>query len=365
MAHVRFIDRVAAMRFSLYPSVQNRASVGRCALLVLGVCVLHYARPAQILAQEPAPSSETVPIEPSPRPVENASVPPAPPPPVESPVILKAREHIGRGETAFELGNYAAATSEMQAAYALLAGHPLRYLTLYNIASCYQRMLRYELAIEFYERYLQEAPPDDSERAEIRGRLAALKDLLATLKVEANVASAELLIDGHPSGKTPARVLVTAGLHRVELRAPGRLDSRAEIELNAGETKELRVSLEELSFQRGLHPVYFWSGVGLTGAALVVGSAFGIRAVRLHNQARADLASDDPRTRFASAIDDPRPTIRRNATAADIAFGAAAIFGVSTLVLYAFTDFKREKKPSPFQPVLGRSFVGVRAHGAF
>jgi hypothetical protein len=354
MAFLTFADRLATMRPRLYRSVQRQASL--TVSLPLCVCLLIYGPTTPILAQAPVSGPDT-PAQPEPE--------GSPERPAESPSIANAREHIGRGQTAFELGNYPAALSEMQTAYALLEGHPLRYLTLYNIASCYQRMVRYELAIEYYERYLAEAPADDGDRDEIRGRLLALKDLLATLDVQANVPDAELWIDGHAAGKVPEHVLVTAGVHRVEVRAPGRMEARADVELKAGEARQLHMSLTALPSERGLHPAYFWTGVGLTGAALVTGTAFGLRAVRLHNQTEDQISSDDPSERYSSVVHDPRPTIRRNANAADIAFAATAVLGVGTLVLYAFTDFKKEKKSTNIQPVLASSFLGARIQGEF
>jgi hypothetical protein len=68
---------------------------------------------------------------------------------------------------------------------------------------------------------------------------------LANLSVRTRTLGAEVLVDGRPIGQTPlsASVTVPAGEHVVELRRPGYVSSRREIQVGEGATGELSLDL--------------------------------------------------------------------------------------------------------------------------
>ena len=76
--------------------------------------------------------------------------------------------------------------------------------------------------------------------------LAAAQDF-GTLSIQARPAGAEIRIDGERwtgSGDTSTlQVQLAAGVHRVEIRAPGRQPYASEVTVRAGETTPLNVSL--------------------------------------------------------------------------------------------------------------------------
>lgn len=259
-------------------------------------------------------------------------------------LLARARAHITRGDAAFELGDYRAALAEMQAAYDLLRGHPSRHLPLYNIAGCYQRLLQYDQAIAYYERFLSEAPEDDPTKAEVRGRLASLRELLGTLRIEASRHDAELWIDGHRVGTGKSTTWVSAGLHRVEARAPGFLDTQMEIACEARAERTLRITLSPIPKGRTLHPAYFWTSTSLSVASLAVGTYFGVDALGSRNEADQKRTAANPAERFELLDDDPRPGIRRSAATADVGFAVAGLFAATSVLLFAFTDFEKQQR---------------------
>src|SRR3954447_2407525 len=76
--------------------------------------------------------------------------------------------------------------------------------------------------------------------------LAAAQDF-GTLSIQARPAGAEIRIDGErwngSSDTSTLQVQLAAGVHRVEVRAPGHLPSLSDVTIRAGETTPLNVSL--------------------------------------------------------------------------------------------------------------------------
>jgi tetratricopeptide (TPR) repeat protein len=260
---------------------------------------------------------------------------------------------IERAEELFDAENYAGALSEFATAHTLLEGNSKRAAMLNNIALCHERMFHYDLALAYYERYLHEAGPQARGRAAAESALRRLRRLLVTLEVESNVA-AELWIDSRRIGRVPGRVLVPAGEHVLELRAPLYESTRRELSLPAGRSARLRFELERLSQYRGISPAYVWIGAGVTIAALGTGVGFGISALA------ADHAGEERRRRdpLLNTVE-AEASVKRRALAADIAFAAAGVLGATTLALFFVTDFGGERASLTFGPggvSLRRSF---------
>jgi tetratricopeptide (TPR) repeat protein len=86
--------------------------------------------------------------------------------------------------------------------------------------------------------------------------------------------------------------------------------------------------------RRRLRPVYFWSGVALTGALLLTGTITGAVTIQKGNQ------YNDPKTPYGDlqGLRDSGQTLKNTSTAL-FALGAGA--AVATTVLYFFTDFRK------------------------
>jgi len=264
-----------------------------------------------------------------------ASVVAAEPPAPESADAAAARVAGTRARDLFRVGDFSAALVEFTRAHELLHDDSRQADVLNNIAVCYERMFRYDLALQYYARYLRESTAASADdRAEVEGVMSSLRDLLGTVRVTGH-RGAEVWINDRMFGEVPLDVLVPAGLHVVELRASGYESQRRELRVSARATHAIEAQLEKIDTYRGLSSTYFWVGTGLTAAAFITGSVLGVVAL----SEDADRERDVDRDLYV----DGKP-VHDRALQADIAFGAALVLGVGTTVLYFMTDWSRDPR---------------------
>jgi tetratricopeptide (TPR) repeat protein len=254
---------------------------------------------------------------------------------------------VARAESLFEAQNYDAALTEFSAAYARLGADPRRYLLLNNIAVCHERMFRYDLALRYYERYLAEGGERAADRGEVQAIVRTLRGLLARLVVDVNV-SAELWIDQRAVGRVPGEFLVPAGKHTIELRASLYEAKRREIELAARSLQRIEFKLERLSQFEGIHPAYFWVGLGCTAGALTIAGISGLNALSAHAAAEDRARAN----RLFNTVDDER-AIRRRALTADLSLAGAALLGATSVLLYFLTAWHRDTRAAEVAPSAG------------
>lgn len=302
-------------------------------------------------------------------PLPTASADPAPP----DPRLDEARERFAQGIELARSGNCEGAISEFETSYALVP----RPNTLYNIAQCQEQLNRYDLAILYYEQYLDLAPADAEDRPTVEASMRALRNLLGIIVVASNVA-AEVWVGGRVVGVAPGEVPIPGGRHRVEVRADGYIPVVREVEVAARQRVELSVELERpqqttieqttieqtVIEDRGIAPTLFYSGLGLTGATAAVGLGFGVRALILRNDQRAvnPLAFDE----MARIREDAKRTARL----ADVFFLTAGVFAVGTLVVYFLTDFSDEEPATStarlrLRPSFSLAGGGLSLEGSF
>ena len=87
---------------------------------------------------------------------------------------------------------------------------------------------------------------------EIAGRIpqkieVRLTSNMGQIRVQSTPAGAQVTLDGTPSGKTPCDLpSVNAGKHLVELALPGHTPAKADVEIQAGQTRNLQLTLTPL-----------------------------------------------------------------------------------------------------------------------
>ncbi|HET9929069.1 MAG TPA: tetratricopeptide repeat protein [Polyangiaceae bacterium] len=261
------------------------------------------------------------------------------------PRLARARVYAATAEGLFDQGHYAAALAEYTRVYEALAGHPRQYWVLYNLAACHERLFQYDLALARYEEYLTRAPESEKDRAEVAAITRTLRSLLATLVVQSSVPS-EVWVDDRRMGTTPGHWLVGAGRHIVEVRAELYGSERREVQLKSGSSELLRFELQRLSTYAGPGRGFFWASAGLSAAAVIAGSAFGMMALSAHR---------DGRDRARASLDTSAEARRARdwSLAADVGFGSAILFGATATVLYFVTDWR--------QPTTDRSRTAARS----
>lgn len=273
----------------------------------------------------------------------------------------EAERHFERGEALFERGDYDAALAEYERSHALLDGHPDGYVLLFNIGQAHERAHRYDRALEYYRRYLDEGGDAAEDRAAVESRIETLEGLLGRVRVRSNVASAEIWVDDHRVGAALESVRVTGGRHVIELRLAGYASARAEVQVAAGQVVDVELTLTRQV--EGIAPGYFWATASAAAAALLAGVVLGsvTLAERAHLDAR--LAMGD----YTLLPEVEGPRMRTLALATDITFGAGAALAVAAAIVGALTDWTdppvEERARARVVPAAGVGYLGVAIEG--
>lgn len=257
----------------------------------------------------------------------------------DPPNVREANERLARGEALFEQGDFDAALAEWERAYEIIGDHPSRFVILYNIARAHERRFRYDLALRYYHRYLNEGGTDAPRREAVEGSIATLEGLLATVHVRANVA-AEVWVEDRRIGDAPGAVRLPGGRHVIELRAAGYEPAREEVQVAPRTEATLELELSPLAEEfEGVDPGFFAASLVGAGVSLLSGVGFGTAA--LVERADVDARNDDPLGMTTVGPDD-QDRIRAFALTADVSYGAALLFGATALVFALLTDWDGE-----------------------
>jgi tetratricopeptide (TPR) repeat protein len=317
--------------------MRGRCRTSRGLGLVLAIALVRVAS-AQPAPEQPAPEQPQTPApSPNPEPSPDPGAAPATEieaPEPEAPEVAEARQYFRQGVAFTEAGNCGAAIVAFEAAYALVP----RPNALYNIGQCQERLFRYDLAIQFYQRYLQETPADADDVPAVEAALRTLNNLLGTLHVRSNVP-AEVWVDDRLAGSAPGDVFVPAGEHSVELRATGYISERAEVRLVGRQALALSFQLVkaqptvQVTETTGLEPMLFWIGAGATALTACIGTFYAVRALSLHDDALALPDVHPERTERREAVENAEIT-------ADIFFASAALLAIGTTIVFLVTDWQ-------------------------
>lgn len=297
-----------------------------------------------------------------------------------------ARKHYSEGTIKLDAKDYAGALVEFQAANELIPAPQAQE----KIAICYDGMNEIPKAIAAYEAFIEQAKDkpklaQDVERA--KERIETLKRAPVPVNVVSDPPSAQVEVDGEAQmGATPLEIKLTPGTHKVKVSAPGFETIEKEVEVKPGAAmSDLSFSLPQSADavaaapppvadpqpqpfpggdqgveKRSNLPAYITLGVA--GASAVVGTVFGVKAIKEKNDFN-DFATTD-------RADDTE----RFALISDMAFGVAVTLGVTGTVLLLSNDAKnaeevakdaRNKKTMQLAPYFGPSGGGAAAAWRF
>jgi hypothetical protein len=276
---------------------------------------------------------------------------PKPAPPAAGPSkadLATAKKHYGEGEKKFKAGDYAGAEAEFKAANDVKSTPQAeRYI---GLAEDRQGHLR--AAVEWYERFLAHVPDKMSDQGdEIKKREAEIKAIPGKVHVESNPPGANVKVDDKPqSAPTPMDVEVAPGQHVIRLSAPGRLPTEKTVDVAFASTQGVTADLDPEPPSaapppppvaaapppppaappppppepRSKLPAYITGGLAVVAAG--VGTVFGVMA--LNDKSAFDK---NPTTQKADDGD-------THALIADMSFGVALTFGVTSAVLFLTRD---------------------------
>jgi len=233
----------------------------------------------------------------------------------DAPDMANQRYRIG--VALYANGRYAEAAREFEVALDL---YPTSPRLAFNLGRALERAGELHGAVSAYRRYLG-LERDPAQRAEVERIISALARRLdahrGQITVRSTPAGARVYVDGRleSKGSTPLRLDFEPGPHRLRVELDRHLPVTREIEVAAGVSDEVAVTLERPA---GLwrRPVG-WAALGLGGASLAVGGLLYAGAADLADE--ADGLRGDPQ-RHAALRDD----FELRHTGAWIALGAGA-----------------------------------------
>jgi hypothetical protein len=274
----------------------------------------------------------------------------------------QAEEHFHKAEALVAEGACDKAVVELKKSYEL---NPAP-IALYNMAVCYDQMHMYVDAIVYFNLYIAKGEGVDEDKAAlVRERIDDIKKFIGTLKLHVSVEGADVLIDGKAAGKTPLGELpVETGDHELTVRKTGYGEVKQHFIIVSGETTEITIKAvkdketgpafvvvqtpdvrdqEEAPVAlagsgKKVPAAAFWSMLGLTLASGLTMTVTGGLTLRKDNKIAGmtvDVGED------WSGLKDERDAL---AWTTNGFLGLTAASAAVTLVLFFFTDFKREKK---------------------
>jgi hypothetical protein len=143
------------------------------------------------------------------------------------------------------------------------------------------------------------------------------------LRVEANVSAARVWVDGAEAGMVPYEGMLAEGNHEVRVSADGYVSQVQTVAIATGDERIVTVSLAEPA---GTDPLWFWSMVGLTGAATLATVGLGA----------AVIVKDDEYQGARPPTDAQYDEGRSLMIATDVCLGVAVASAIAGTVL-AFT----------------------------
>jgi hypothetical protein len=273
-----------------------------------------------------------------------------------------ARKAYAEGEKAYNGGDYAAAVLAFQKANDAIKSPQADYW----IAKSLDQQNKTTEAIAAYESFLAEpnsSKVGEQKLSDARARLEALKATLpAEVTVETDPALSSVSVDGAPQqGEPPLTLKLTPGKHRISVSSNGYQTKDLDIEVKGGEEQKQTVALLKEPPPVAAAPVVAappppppapppapppeehsmvpaYVTIGIAGAAAVVGTVFGVKALN----SKSDF-DKNPTTKTADDTE-------RSALIADMAFGVAITLGVTGIVLLTSDDAPPPKAASHLAP---------------
>jgi hypothetical protein len=259
--------------------------------------------------------------------------------------IASAKKHYAEGEKKLKAQDFEGALADFKAANDIKAAPQAER----NIGICEDNLGHFQAAADWYQKFLAHVPEKlATQGEEIKSRVAALQAMPGKVHVDSNPPGAAVTIDGKAqTGVTPLDVELPSGTHDLKLTEAGRLPASKSIEVAFASTQTVTADLDAEPppppapvvaappapppapapppvEARSLIPAFITGGLAVAAAG--VGTVFGVLA--LNDKSDFDK---NPTTSTADNGD-------THSLIADMAFGVAITFGVTSAVLFLTQD---------------------------
>jgi hypothetical protein len=260
--------------------------------------------------------------------------------------IASAKKHYAEGERKLKAQDFEGALADFKAANDIKAAPQAER----NIGVCEDNLGHFPAAAEWYAKFLAHVPEKlAAQGEEIKKRVAVIQAMPGKLHVDSNPPGATVTIDGKAqSGVTPLDVDLPPGPHDIKLTEAGRLPDSKSVDVAFASTQTVTSDLAPEpppaptpvvvvapppppppatpppTEARSVIPAFITGGLAV--AAVGVGTVFGVLALN-------DKSSFDKNPTTATADNGDTHSL-----IADMAFGVAITFGVTSAVLFLTQD---------------------------
>jgi tetratricopeptide (TPR) repeat protein len=256
----------------------------------------------------------------------------------------RARDAFAQGQELYRAGDYAGALAAFQTAELTQPSPAAQY----NIGRCYERLGQPAEAVAAFERYLAGAP-DAADYQAVAEHTAELRRQIppeAHLSVAVEPPGATVTVDETPPEPAPVDKLIPAGRHVVLAELAGHTPARRDVELAAGASLQLELTLRplepvpdtrapEAAVREDVPPPSphlgdrKWTYVALAAAVVAtgVGLAFGASAQSAQNQLHAQVHNQTAAQQYYD-------TANARAAAANGFYAGAAVAGATAITLF-------------------------------
>ncbi len=157
--------------------------------------------------------------------------------------MQRAKELFGEGQKLYKAGEYIKALAKFEEAYAVRP-HPA---ISYNIGKCYEQLGENGKAMRAFRDYLR-MQPEAKDKESVLDAIANLERRLKEkglqqMLVFADPPTAKIEIDGKDLGVQPASTELTAGQHKIAVRAPGFESAERTFTMSISRAAEMTINL--------------------------------------------------------------------------------------------------------------------------
>jgi len=271
-------------------------------------------------------------------------------PSLPGPDLSLAKKSYAEGEKKYKAHDFSGALIDFKAANDIKpTPQAERYVGL-----CEDALGHYPAAVDWYEKFLAHVPDKlTAQSEELKKRVSEIKAMPGKVHIESNPAGASVTIDEKPSsGVAPIDVELSSGTHKIKFSSAGRLAAERQIEVAYASAQTVTANLDPEPMPapaplepppqvsalppvaaapappppepKSLVPAYVTGGLAIAAAG--VGTVFGIIAL--------NDKSDFDKNPTSSTADNGDT----HSLIADMAFGVALTFGVTSAVLFLTKD---------------------------